>query len=612
MERKRSVCIYCGCGCLLDYVVNGNKIVRVLPVEDDPVSEGKPCIKGLTIHEISPKRVMEPLIRDPRGNWSPVPWDYALELLKDELENVTPSETVWVGSGEITNEDNFVIARFAKEVIRSPNVDSCARVCHAPTVLAYSEMLGIPATPHFQNDIYSLDLLLTVGTNPASNYPVMFAKIMKKKQEGMKLLSINSWENETVRFSDLSAIVKPGTMVFFVAGIVRALIYERGYKSDAEGFDELKKSLEPYTPDVVAEITGESEEKLKAFVDAIDEARNMGVMHGMKYTQTYHGTEGVRILTALAIIKNGKILTGRGKVNIQGAVDVGIYPAPGGLTLVEAFLSENTKFAFISIMNPARSLPALERVWRNMRRMFIVHATPFFNATTEFADMVLPTPLLFEREGTVTTGERRVRLVRRVVSPPPFARQEWEFLTELAEMFGVSFGYRSVKDVTYDIVMKVPGYHHLDVEGLYMGEDQFAEKGIKRKKLLPFSATYVQYPGFPFTLVTGRKLFHFVTGDLTRTSKTLINAAPENILLINPEDAKELGINDGEEVLVISPEGRLKIKAKISNVVPRKVVCATFHFEDSPINVLTPPFLDPESKIPPYKAVPVKIERLKT
>ncbi len=605
----RSVCIYCGCACLLDYQVEDNKIVRVLPVKDDPVSEGKPCVKGLTIHEIRPKRVTEPLIRDPRGNWSPISWDYALELLKDELENYAPSETVWVGSGEITNEDNFVIARFAKEVIRSPNVDSCARVCHAPTVQAYKEMLGIPATPHFWNDIYALDLILTVGTNPASNYPAMFSKIMQKKQKGLKLLSINSWKNETLKFSDLAAIVRPGTMVFFVAGIVRELIYSKGLAADIEGFDALKESLKPLTPDVVAEITGESKEKLQAFVDAIYEAKNIGVMHGMKYTQTYHGTEGVRILTALALLKDGKIITGRGKVNIQGAGDVGIYPEPGGLTLVEAFLSPHIKFAFISIMNPARSLPALTRIWKNMRRMFIVHATPYFNASTEYADIVLPTPLLYEREGTITNGERRVRVVRRVVDPPPLARQEWEFLTELADMFGVSFGYKSVKDVTYDIVLKVPGYHHLDVEGLYMGEDQFAEKGIKKKRLLPFSATVVKYPGYPLTLVTGRKLFHFVTGDLTRTAKTLRNAAPENLLLVNPEDAKKYGVEDGKEVLLQSPEGELRIKAKISDIVPPGVVCAAFHFEDSPVNVLTPPFLDPESKIPSYKAVPVRIER---
>ncbi|MDN5366682.1 MAG: formate dehydrogenase, partial [Candidatus Diapherotrites archaeon] len=112
----RSPCIFCGAGCRLRYVVEDGKIVQVLPDPEDPVSEGKPCIKGLSIHTLRPKRVEEPLVREGEGEFSKISWEYALELIKDRLENTAPEKTGWAGSGEITNEDNYVIQKFAREV----------------------------------------------------------------------------------------------------------------------------------------------------------------------------------------------------------------------------------------------------------------------------------------------------------------------------------------------------------------------------------------------------------------------------------------------------------------------------------------------------------------
>lgn len=606
----RSPCIFCGAGCRLRYVVEDGKIVQVLPDPEDPVSEGKPCIKGLSIHTLRPKRVEEPLVREGEGEFSKISWEYALELIKDRLENTAPEKTGWAGSGEITNEDNYVIQKFAREVIGSDNVDSCARLCHAPTVKAYNDMLGIPASPDYENDIYSLDLLLVVGTNPASNYPTLFSKIMAaKSSRGLKIACINTWESETARFADYSIITKPGRMVYVVIGILNYLIFRKGVKSDIEGFNELAHSVKPFDPETVAEITGVPAEKIEEMGEAVYSAERIGVMHGMKYTQTYHGTDAVKALTAIALLKNGKIVTGRGKINIQGAGDMGIAPRYG-LTLTEFLTTEPVEFFFNSIFNPARSMPHLTLVWKNLRRAFVVHATPFFNDTTEFADVVLPTPLLYEREGTVTIGERRVRYVRRVVPPPRNARQEWEFFTELASMMGEDWGYRSAKDVFYEITTRVDGFLHIDPETVYSGEDVFAEKGIRKRRFYPLNPRIIEHPGYPYTLFTARRMPHFNTGDLTTTSETLRNMFPQNVLWMNPRDMEREGIKDGDAVRVESPVGSLEMTVQKSETLPEGSVATTFHFHDVPINVLTPLDLDPDTKIPSYKTVPVRIVKI--
>ncbi len=606
----RSVCMYCGSACQLDFEVENGRIVRVYPVKEDPVSEGRPCVKGLAIHDVVAHlpRITRPLIRE-GAELVETDWETALDLIVDRLQRTPGKETGWIGSGEITNESNYAIARFAREVVGSENVDSCARLCHAPTVRAYKEMLGIPASPHYENDIYSLDLLLCVGTNPATNYPTIFSKIVRAQAQGMKLAAINVWENETTERADLKAIVRPGTMVFFVAGILHELIFGRGYSHEAEGFEELKRSVKPFAPKTVAEITGAEPDLVKAFADAVDESQRFGVMHGMKYTQTYHGTDGVRALTALALLKDGRIITMRGKVNIQGAGDVGITTIRG-LTLVDMILIDPVEFLYVSIYNPARSMPALRRVWDNLRRMFVVHATPFPNATTEFADVVLPTPLLIEQEGTVTNGERRVRYVRKVIAPPEQARPDWWIMTELARRLGHDWGYRSAKDVFVDIVNSVEGYMHLDPEKIYAGEDMFAEKGIRRVRFMRIDPEIVVHPGYPYTLVTARRYAHFNTGDTTTRSPMLRRMMAENVLWMNPRDAEREGVKDGDRVRVCSPEGCIEIRVALSEKVPPGVVATTFHFHDSPVNVLAPLDLDPETKIPAYKHVPVRIERV--
>ncbi len=580
---------------------NGH-IARVLPDPEDGASRGKPCVKGLALPGLEKvDRVTEPLVRGPDG-LEKVDWNYALELIADALDNTDPALTTWVGSGEITNEDNYAIQKFAREVIGSENIDSCARLCHAPTVKVYKEMLGIGASPGYMDDVFDVDLILVAGTNPASNYPALFSRMV-----GKDIAVVSSWLNDTMKFAKYRAIVRPGTIAFFLAGIVHLLIEEHGLRKDYPGFDELRESVKVYTPEKVAELTGEKKGVLLDFAEAVASAERIGVMHGMKITQTYHGSDGVRAITAIALLKDGKILTNRGKVNIQGCGDVGVVPGPGGMDMVETFVLHPVKFAFVSIMNPARSLPWLERAWENMRRMFLVHATPFLNETSEFADVVLPTPFLIEREGTVTTGERRVRRVYRVLDPPGTARQDWEFLQELARLFGYEWGWKSWRDVFREIVERVEGYHHLSVERAERGEDQFADKEIKFKRFSPIRGRIIDYPGYPYRLVTARTYFHFNTGDVTMKID-LLRAHADEYFLMNPEDLRELG--NPSEVELASPVGRIRVKVRGDERVPPKTVIGKFYYADIPVNVLVPPDVDPDTDIPSYKAIPVRVTPL--
>ncbi len=601
-----STCMFCGVGCRLVYNVEGSKITSILPDPSDPASKGKPCVKGLSINTIKAERVTTPLVRSSSG-MDRVDWKYALDYIKDKLSTTNPEDTGWIGSGEITNEDNYAIAKFAR-MFGSENIDSCARLCHAPTVDGFKSILGVGCSPGRMDDIYGLDTLLLVGTNPIVTYPALGARIVEAKQRGLHLLDIAPWHDETTSISNHLAIMRMDLAVFFLLSIVDYLI-KRGLSSDIQGFEKLKESARRARE--IYESIGDLE-KVKEFGDVILGSERFGIAHGMGITQTYNGTATVKAIASLALLKQGVIVTNRGKVNIQGAGDVGVYPGKGGKTLIDFLLLEPADFVFTSIFNPAVSMPDLKATRRNLGRMFLVQAIPYLNTTSEYADVILPTPLLIEREGTVTTGENRVRPVRKVLTGPKNAKQEWQILTELGKEIGIDLNFRRVVDVTYEIKRTIPRYGNLRVSSFY-GEtwwDQFVELDMRKRfvEIKPEVKTFKRR----YILLTARRMPQFNTGDLTTKSERLNTMYSSRAVYISEKDALREGLRDGDSVRLISDAGELTAELRVGyGKIPEGILVGVFHFEDFPVNMLTPRIFDPETNIPSYKVVPVDIKKTK-
>ncbi|HVP93161.1 MAG TPA: molybdopterin-dependent oxidoreductase, partial [Acidobacteriota bacterium] len=464
METVASVCAYCGCGCRLLYVVENGRIVKVLPDMTDEPSEGIACVKGLTIHDSvrdDEGRILKPLIRASKNEpFRQVSWEEAYRFVYERTKDLAPSEVFFNASGKITNEDCYVTQKFARIAYKTNNIDACcARLCHVTTVEGLEHCFGSRAAVSKMDDVYGLDCLFIVGSNPASNYPVLYDRILKARRKGLRVVSSQALQSLTTKFSDVSLVIYPGTELVLLNGILNALIHQGTYDKSAEqvdGFDRLCQVAELYSIDFVRNACGVELEPLNQLIEYIANAEHLGIIHGMGLTQHITGSENVHALLNLMILKNAQLLSLRGEINVQGVGDMGCLPdrlptgplvtaafledkwkahvpIGKGKSIVEAFLISPPKAVFISGMNTAQSLPNLNVVHRNLRDMFVVVADHYFNLTTGFADVVLPTPLLFEREGTVTNGERRVRLVRKVVDVCGDCKPEWLIFKELSE-----------------------------------------------------------------------------------------------------------------------------------------------------------------------------------
>ncbi len=635
-----SICPYCGCACKLRYVVDeSGRILSIKGCESDEISEGKPCIKGLTVHEIADKnRCKHAVIRKERSEVK-VSLKRALEYIYENVKDFAPDEVFVCGSGKITNEDNWVMLKFAKIVLKTNNTDSCCgRLCHAATVQGFIDCFGCSNLTRMDY-VKEIDTLFVIGSNPASNYPVFFNKVLRRRKE-IKIISIQPVFNITSRFGDIFAYIEPGTEVVFLNALANYLIEHNLYEKSAEkidGFRALCACVKGYDEKLVERICKMPKDVFYEIAEAIANAKSLGIFHGMGLTQHVNALENVHALANLVLLKNAKILSLRGEVNVQGVGDIGFLPKSlptggfetlplleelwgcelpmeKGKTIIDAFLFSPVKAAFITAFNPAQSMPALRRVHKNLENMFLVCCESYHTLTCEFADVLLPTPALFERKGTITNGERKIRVVTPVRAPLGEATQEWKIFCMLAKLFGKEkfFNYRDEIEVFREITKCVPAYSHISPEEVYSGRDVFAEKTSKYMRFHPEKfegKDEIRSEKYPFILTTFRSRYQFLTGEMTSFSETLKKLDEGPCVYINPKDAHELEIKDGDAVKITSEAGSVIAKVKVSVNVPEKVVATRFHYRDLLVNTLVPAKVDEKTHTPSYKCVAVRVEK---
>jgi predicted molibdopterin-dependent oxidoreductase YjgC len=349
----------------------------------------------------------------------------------------------------------------------------------------------------------------------------------------------------------------------------------------------------------------------------------------------------------------------RGQNNVQGACDMGGLPnvytgyqqvanaevkakfetawgarlsEKPGLTVTEmmdAIHDGHIKAMYVIGENPPLSEPDATHALAALRKLdFLVVQDIFPTETTAEADVVLPAASFAEKEGTFTNTERRVQRVRKAVESPGEAKSDWEITALIAKRMGLKgFDWQKSEDVMTEINKLTPSYAGITYAKLDKGGIQWPcptaehqgtpilhttqfSRGKGRFMPIAYRAP-AELPDeqYPLMLTTGRSLFQYHTGTMTRKVKGLNSLHGEGTVEINPKDAERLGVNEGEMVTISSRRGSVSAKARLTKVSPEGVVFMNFHFGESAANVLTNPAVDPVSKIPEYKFCAVRVEK---
>jgi predicted molibdopterin-dependent oxidoreductase YjgC len=387
----------------------------------------------------------------------------------------------------------------------------------------------------------------------------------------------------------------------------------------------------------------------------------------MGITQHTHGTDNVLATSNIALLTGnvGRPSSGvnplRGQNNVQGACDMGALPNvyPGyqrvnvpqingkfekawdcklssvpGLTHTEIFdsiLDGKIKVLYQMGENPALSEANAGHALKALERLeFFVVQDIFLTETAQYADVVLPAASFAEKEGTFTNTERRVQRVRKVIEPVGQSKPDWQIVCEIAKRMKKSgFDFVRPSQIMDEIASLTPSYggityERLEVKGLqwpcpsithegtkYLHEDFFATANGKGKFMSLAYKPSFELPDeeYPLVLTTDRSLYHFHTATMTRKGGLNILRDKE-LVEINPYDAETLGLEDGELVKVVSRRGEVKSHIKVTDISPTGVVSMTFHFAESPTNMITSDAIDPVAKIPETKVCAVRIEKL--
>ncbi|MEI8412876.1 MULTISPECIES: formate dehydrogenase subunit alpha [unclassified Kribbella] len=674
-QWTRTTCGYCGVGCTLDIGTRGHDIVTVRPAPDDSVNRGHACVKGRFAHGFvsSPERLRTPLLRRD-GELVEVSWDEALDHVAERLRQIAvPDRFAVISSARATNEENYLIQKFARVAIGTNNVDNCARLCHAPSAAGLATTFGLGGGTNTFDDLDTCDAILLAGANPTDAHPVVGARILQRVIDGARLVVIDPRRTELGKHADIHLRPRPGTNVAVFHGLAHVLIRDGLIHEDfladrATGYDELRNLLSDYPPERVSDISGVPVDDLVAAAHLYGGAAAPAIFYGLGVTEHLHGTDGVRTLANLAILRGavgttdgGGVNPLRGQNNVQGACDMGALPdlLPGYQKVTDDEARSRFEASWQTVLpnTPGLRIPGMFAAARAGRldALWVVGedvlstdpdtaavqaalaACPlvicndlFLSATARAADVVFPVASWLEKDGTFVNFDRRFQRVRRALEPPAGLRTDLDVFREVAHRLGVDLGCSTPESALDECASLAPlfggiSHRRLDAVGALQWPCVSADDpGTPTLHLERFATAdgrahlaappYLP-PGaepdteFPFLLVTGRRAEHYNSGEMTRRTPNLL-LRPDEPLDMEPSDAASLGLRDGELVEITSLFGHTVLPVRCTDELSPGQVFSAFHFPAAGVNGLTSPLGDAVTGCPEYKLTAVRLRRL--
>ena len=680
IQRTLTTCPYCGTGCNFYLKVRNNKVIGIVPYEKG-AGMGKLCIKGWNAHEFihHPDRLKTPLIRDRSSDeFREANWAEALDLIASKLHEIRTKYGYdalgFLSSAKCLNEENYVLQKFARAVFKTNNVDHCARLCHASTVVGLVAAFGSGAMTNSIAEIEDADMIFVIGSNTTEQHPLIGRRILTAiREKSANLIVADPREIDLAKLATIYMPHKSGTDVALLNSMMHVILTENLHKFEfitqhTENFEEFQKEVlrDVNAPRNAEKITGVPAERIRQAARLYARAKAATILYSMGITQHTTGVDNVMSIANLAMLCHhiGRPNTGvnplRGQNNVQGACDMGALsnvfpgyqavtvtenrkkmeevwgvtglPDNVGLTVVEminAAYEGNIKGMFIMGENPMVTDPDVNHVKKALENLeFLVVSDIFLSETAQLANVVLPACSYAEKDGTYTNTERRVLRVRKAIEPLGDSKPDWWIIGELTKRLGYDgLTYASTKEIMDEIAQVTPIYNgisfdRLEEEGLqwpcpnqdhpgtpYLHKDGNFSRGKGRFHPIKFKPP-AETPNeeYPFILTTGRILFQWHSGTMTRRSPSLETQAPAAYIEINTQDASRLGIKSERMVGVTTRRGKIQLRARVTVHIRPGTVFIPFHFTEAAANVLTNPALDPKAKIPEYKACACRID----
>ena len=687
-DTVKTHCPYCAfqCGMEVTTVRGTSTQLRIAADPEFPVNRGQMCIKGFTSGALldHPDRVRQPQLRQANGRLAPVSWSSALDFVAERilaLQKAHGRESIGVfGSGALTNEKAYLLGKFARVTLGTPNIDYNGRYCMSSAAAGQNRAFGIDrGLPFPVSDIAETQTLMLWGSNCAETMPPIMQWVYAQKERGGQLIVVDPRLTDTARGAALHLQLTPGTDLLLANGLLAMaleleLIDEPYILARTEGFEELRRSLLSCDTTLVERVTGVSLDKQRRAVQLLARAESSMLLSGRGAEQQSKGTDTVLSFTnlMLALGKVGKLASGYGCLTGQGngqggrehgqkadqlpgyrliedpehraaiAKVWGVEPAslPGkGKSAYELLDAMGPKGGIRAMLvfgsNVVVASPNANNIAAKLKQLeLLVVCDAFENETVRDAHVLLPIAQFGEETGTLTNLEGRVILREQVQKAPDGVKTDLEIIAELAKRLGATQGFDfDSTEAVFDELRRATAGGKADYSGISYARIReekgvfwpcpapehpgtprlFAERfgfpdGRARFYAVPHRpAAELPDADYPLFFTTGRYKEHYNSGAQTRRVAQLDDAKPEPRIQLHPRLAQELGILEGQSLLVESRRGSLSMSAVISRDIRPDTLFAPFHWGGKQsANLLTMPALDPTSKMPEFKICAVR------
>ena len=646
ISSTKTTCPYCGVGCGVIVTVNDNGSVEVKGDPDHPSNYGRLCSKGSALGETVylSERLLYPEMHGEQVSWEQAYSEIASRF-HDIIQQHGPDAVAFYVSGQLLTEDYYVANKLMKGFIGSANIDTNSRLCMSSVVAAYKRAFGEDVMPCSYDDLERAQLIVLTGTNTAWCHPVLYQRIVKSKElnPNIKIINIDPRRTQTSDICDLHLSIRPGTDAILFNGLLVWLqaageVDQRFVESSTDGVEQALKTAHKSSADIstVAEACGLSIEDVEQFYHSFARTERVVTVFSQGVNQSSSGVDKINSII------NCHLLTGRigrkgmgpfsltGQPNAMGGREVGglanqlaahmeidnakhreivaefwkteNLATKAGFKAIDCFdeiEKKNIKAIWIMATNPVVSMPDADRVKAALEGCEFVVVSDCVNNTdtTRLADVCLPATTWGERDGTVTSSERRISRQRPFLPVPGLAKHDWQIITEVAQAMGYqdAFPYRSAAEI-FDEYAQLTAYkkddhRQLDLSGLTgmsmqqydtmppvqwpviekpaaIGETQidsipmYADgKFSTANRRAQFIAVTPRPPAasvsekFPLILNTGRVRDHWHTMTRTGMSPRLSAHRIEPFVEIHPDDAKRFDLDEGKLARVKSETG---------------------------------------------------------
>ncbi|WP_454056522.1 molybdopterin-dependent oxidoreductase [Cupriavidus sp. Marseille-Q8015] len=706
-----TTCPYCGVGCGVRATVRADGQVEVQGDADHASNHGRLCVKGSALGDTLglEGRLLHPQMRDADGTLRQVSWDTALDAVARGFSEVIarhgPDAVALYVSGQILTEDYYVANKLMKGFIGSANIDTNSRLCMSSAVAGHKRAFGEDLVPCSYEDLEAADLVVLVGSNAAWCHPILFQRLSRAREArpDMKIVVIDPRRTATCEMADLHLPLRAGSDVVLFNGLLSHL-RRHGHTDQAfvaahtAGLDDALRAAEADGADLatVARACKLDPHDLQTFYDLFARTGKVVTAFSMGVNQSSAGTDKVNSII------NCHLLTGRigkpamgpfsltGQPNAMGGREVGglanmlaahmelanplhreivqdFWQAPAmadqpglkAVDLFEAIEAGRVKAVWVMATNPLVSLPNADQARRALARCELVVASDIVTHTDTNggAHILLPALGWGEKDGTVTSSERRISRQRAFLPAPGEARADWDIVCDVARRMGFAgFDYSGPHEI-FDEHARLSAWRNgddtpghawraFDIGGLSgLGRRDYdalapvqwplarrTDAGTSRLFLdgryahpdgrARFVATAARAPAhatdddYPLVLNTGRVRDQWHTMTRTGRSARLGEHMPEPIVDMHPQDALLCGVSEGKLARISSRWGAMVARVRHGGGIARGTVFVPIHWNDqfssdARVGALVNPVVDPVSGEPEFKHTPVHVEEFR-